>query len=169
LPGDFPAALFIVQHMPAKFTKSLSERLDSLSAITVMEAENGMHVKAGCAYIAPGNYHMEVAPSPGGNWRILLHQKEPVGGHRPSVDVLFESVSKLKHPSKFAVILTGMGHDGTKGLDMMKRTGCVEAIAEDESSCVIYGMPKSAILSGNVDRILPVHEIGPYLIRKLGM
>jgi len=169
LPGDFPAALFIVQHMPAKFTKSLSERLDSLSAITVVEAENGMHVKAGCAYIAPGNYHMEVAPSPGGNWRIMLNQKEPVGGHRPSVDVLFESISKCKHPSKFAVILTGMGHDGTKGLEMMKRTGSIETIAEDESSCVIYGMPKSAILSGNVDRILPLHEIGPYLVKKLGM
>lgn len=169
LPRDFPAAIFIVQHMPAKFTKSLSERLDSLSAITVVEAENGMHVKAGYAYIAPGNFHMEVAPSPGGNWRILLNQREPVAGHRPSVDVLFESVSKLKHPSKFVVILTGMGHDGTKGLDMMKKTGCVEAIAEDESSCVIYGMPKSAILSGNVDRILPVHEIGTYLMKKLGM
>lgn len=167
LPRELPAALFIVQHMPAGFTKSLSERLDSLSAIHVVEAEHGMIVKSGCAYVAPGNYHMEVTPSPGGQWKISLNQSEPLGGHRPSVNVLFESISRLSHPSKFAIIMTGMGSDGTKGLELMKRTGCKEAIAEDESSCVIFGMPKSAIRSGYIDRVLPVNEIGPYLVNTL--
>lgn len=167
LPGDLPAAIFIVQHMPPGFTKSLSERLDSLSALRVREAEDGMIAKVGHAYIAPGNFHMEVKPRHGEQWEISLSQSEPVGGHRPSVDVLFDSVSRLHHLSKFAVILTGMGSDGTKGLKMLKSTGCKEAIAEAESSCVVFGMPKSAFLSGNIDRVLPLSEIGPYLVSKL--
>lgn len=167
LPGDLPAALFIVQHMPAGFTKSLSKRLDSLSEICVTEAEDGMIVKIGHAYIAPGNYHMEVKSRAGGQWEISLNQKEPLGGHRPSVDELFQSVSRLNHPSKYAVILTGMGSDGTKGLKMLKSTGCKEAIAEDEGSCVVFGMPKAAIQSGNIDRVLPISEIGPYLANRI--
>lgn len=167
LPEDLPAAIFIVQHMPTGFTKSLSMRLDSLCAICVKEAEDGMIAKAGHAYIAPGNFHMEVKSRHGGQWEITLNQREPLSGHRPSVDELFQSVSRLNHPSKYAVILTGMGSDGTKGLKMLKSTGCKEAIAEDEGSCVVFGMPKSAILSGNIDRVLPLSEIGPYLVSKL--
>ncbi|RKD24254.1 hypothetical protein BEP19_07570 [Ammoniphilus oxalaticus] len=167
LPEDFPAALFIVQHMPARFTKSLARRLNDVCELQVREAEQGVVAQAGYAYIAPGDYHMEIRARHRGGWQIELNQDDPVGSHRPSVDKLFESVSKLNHPSKIAIILTGMGSDGTKGLELMKQSGCREAIAEAESSCVIFGMPRAAIHSGNIDRILPIHEIGPYLTKKL--
>lgn len=167
LPSDLPAALLIVQHMPAGFTKSLADRLDSQCLIRVVEAEDGMTVERGCAYIAPGNFHMEMRNHQDGKLRISLNQNEPKGGHRPSVDVLFDSVSKVNHQSKYAVILTGMGYDGTEGLKNLKSTGCKEAIAEDESTCVVYGMPRKAILSGNVDQVLGISEIGPYLVNRL--
>lgn len=167
LPADLPAALLIVQHMPPGFTRSLAHRLDMQSSIRVLEAEEGMMVESGCAYIAPGNFHMEVVLQPNGQLRICLNQEDPQGGHRPSVDVLFHSIAKVKHPSLYAVILTGMGRDGTNGLKQIKIAGCKETIAEDESTCVVFGMPKAAILAGAIDRVLSLTQIGPYLVNRL--
>lgn len=166
LPSNLPAAILIVQHMPAGFTKSLSYRLDALCAIQVMEAEDGMEIHRGSAYIAPGDYHMELKRKSSGSLAIRLNQAEPKAGHRPSVDVLFESVAQLDYPDTYAVVMTGMGSDGTKGIHALKTTrGCREVIAEDESSCVVFGMPKSAIASGNVDTVLPLPKIGNYLAK----
>ncbi|MBP1931514.1 protein-glutamate methylesterase/protein-glutamine glutaminase [Ammoniphilus resinae] len=165
LPKQLNAAIFIVQHMPPGFTKSLSERLNSLCEIQVVEAEDGMIAKAGYAYIAPGSYHMEVKDGRDGELVITLNQREPKSGHRPSVDVLFDSLAKVQHVSKFAVILTGMGSDGTNGLKNLKETGCKEAIAEDASTCVVFGMPRAAISSGNIDTVLPLFQIGSYLTK----
>lgn len=162
LPADLPAAILVVQHMPPGFTKSLSQRLDALCSIRVVEAEEGMPVQMGVAYIAPGDFHMEVKKH-GEQLCIALNKTEARAGHRPSVDILFQSVSAMEHPRKYAVVMTGMGSDGTKGIEVLKNTGCKEVIAEDESTCVVYGMPKSAILSGNVDTVLPLSKIGPHL------
>ncbi|WP_134700393.1 chemotaxis response regulator protein-glutamate methylesterase [Ammoniphilus sp. YIM 78166] len=166
LPKDLPAAVLVVQHMPPGFTKSLSQRLDSLSSLHVVEAEDGMEIKKGTVYIAPGDYHMTVKKKGSGTLHVALNQEEPRAGHRPSVDSLFESVAAMSMPTTYAVIMTGMGSDGTKGLQALKATGkCQEAVAEDETTCVVFGMPKSAIASGNVDTVLPLSKIGAYLTK----
>ncbi|MEW9667654.1 chemotaxis response regulator protein-glutamate methylesterase [Ammoniphilus sp. 3BR4] len=166
LPSNLPAAILIVQHMPSGFTKSLSQRLNSICDIQVMEAEDGMVINRGSAYIAPGDYHMELKRKSSGSLVIRLNQTEPKSGHRPSVDMLFESVAQLDYPDTYAVVMTGMGSDGTKGIKALKTTrGCKEVIAEDESTCVVFGMPKAAIASGNVDTVLPLPKIGDYLAK----
>ncbi|MED4750142.1 chemotaxis response regulator protein-glutamate methylesterase [Brevibacillus choshinensis] len=165
LPADFPAPIAVVQHMPAGFTKSLAQRLNTLSKIHVTEVEDGQVLEPGTAYIAPGGFHFEVRQV-NGRLQAHLHQEEPRGGHRPSVDVLFESVSRLTNVDKWAIIMTGMGNDGTKGLKMMKELGTVTSIVEDESTCVVYGMPRSAVHAGLADNVAPVDKI-PVLLCKL--
>jgi two-component system chemotaxis response regulator CheB len=166
IPAHFPAPIVIVQHMPAGFTKSLAQRLDTLSAIRVTEAEDGQELEAGTAYIAPGGYHLEVQQV-NGMLKAHLHQAEPRGGHRPSVDVLFESVSQLTNVDKWAIIMTGMGSDGTKGLKLMKERGPVTSIMEDESTCVVFGMPRAAIQAGLADHVVPLEKIAELLCRLL--
>jgi two-component system chemotaxis response regulator CheB len=165
IPEHFPAPIVVVQHMPAGFTRSLAQRLDTLCYLRVVEAENGQALESGTVHIAPGGYHMEVADQGGGKLSIYLHQADPRAGHRPSVDVLFESVSKLTNVSKWAIIMTGMGSDGTKGLRQMKEAGPVTSIIEDESSCVVYGMPRSAVLAGLADNVVPLEKIAETLVR----
>ncbi|PPB08608.1 protein-glutamate methylesterase/protein-glutamine glutaminase [Brevibacillus laterosporus] len=165
IPAFFPAPILIVQHMPPGFTKSLAQRLDSLCQITVKEASDGEEVKAGIAYIAPGGYHMEATQPSGGKIIITLHQEAPRGGHRPSVDVLFESASKLTHTRQWAVILTGMGADGTAGLRQMKESHHVVGLIEDQSSCVVFGMPRAAIQAGLADHIVPLDHMAETLVR----
>jgi two-component system, chemotaxis family, protein-glutamate methylesterase/glutaminase len=167
LPQSFNGTLVIVQHMPAGFTRSLAQRLDSLCNIRVMEAEDNQILEKGCAYIAPGNYHMEIKQQAGGQLCISLNQCPPRAGHRPSVDILFESVAAVQHPAKHAVIMTGMGSDGTVGLKGLKEKETVTAIAEDESTCVVFGMPRTAIQTGLVDKVVPLHNIAEELMRSL--
>ncbi|WP_126426409.1 protein-glutamate methylesterase/protein-glutamine glutaminase [Brevibacillus marinus] len=165
LPRHFPAAIAIVQHMPPGFTQSLARRLDMLCEIRVVEAADGQLMEAGTAYIAPGGYHMEIVQESGGKLAISLNQSEPRGGHRPSVDVLYESISKLQQVDKWAVIMTGMGSDGTRGLRLIKETGQVTSIIEHESSCVVYGMPRAAIQAGLADKVVPLERIAETLIQ----
>lgn len=165
LPRFFPAAIAIVQHMPAGFTQSLARRLDMLCQIRVVEAVDGQVLEAGTAYIAPGGYHMEVVQGSDRRLSISLHQSEPRGGHRPSVDVLFESISRLQNVDIWAVIMTGMGSDGTRGLRKIKEERRVVSIVEHESSCVVYGMPRSAIQAGLADNIVPLDRIAETLIQ----
>jgi two-component system, chemotaxis family, protein-glutamate methylesterase/glutaminase len=167
IPADFPAPILIVQHMPAGFTKSLAQRLDSLCAIRVTEAEDGEWIQPGTAYIAPGGFHLEVVQASGGRLETRLHQGEPRGGHRPSVDVLFESASRLTNVDKWAIIMTGMGNDGTKGLGRMKETGHVTSIVEDESTCVVFGMPRAVIQAGLADNVVPLNRIAETLCKLL--
>lgn len=163
-PKTVNAPILIVQHMPAGFTKSLANRLDSLCHIHVKEAENGEIVQNGTAYIAPGGYHMKVRKG-GNHFYIYLDQTEPIGGHRPSVDLMFLSVSELKNVLKIAVIMTGMGSDGTKGLKALKSSGSTIAIAESEESSVVFGMPKSAIATNLVDEIVHLEKIAPTIMK----
>jgi len=164
LPADCPAVL-ITQHMPPGFTRSFAQRLDSLCRITVREAEDGERVLPGHAYIAPGGRHMRLARS-GSNYLVAIDDSEPVNRHRPSVDVLFRSVAAHAGPNALGVMLTGMGKDGAAAMLEMKRAGSF-TIAQDEASCVVFGMPKEAIALGAVDEVLPLARIAERLQRRL--
>jgi two-component system chemotaxis response regulator CheB len=159
IPGPFPAPIVIVQHMPPNFTKSLAQRLHSISQLQVMEAENGMILQNGSVYVAPGGYHMTVARHGPGSYKIHISQEEPRGGHRPSVDVLFESLLPMKELKRHIVIMTGMGADGAKGMLALKNAGAVTTIAESEETCIVYGMPRAAVELKCVMHVLPQQEI----------
>nr|WP_084788085.1 chemotaxis response regulator protein-glutamate methylesterase [Anaerobacillus alkalidiazotrophicus] len=158
LPADINAPILIVQHMPVGFTKSLAERLNRLSKITVKEAEDGEVVKKGIAYIAPGGYHLKVRCI-GPTLAIKLDQSPPENGHRPSVDTMLNSIAEIKDYSTVMVIMTGMGSDGTKGLLKLKESTNVVAIAEAEESAIVYGMPRSVIKTNKIDEIVHLDEI----------
>lgn len=167
LPEDIPAPILIVQHMPAGFTKSLAIRLNHLSKVTVKEAEQGDLLQDGVAYIAPGGFHMRIRKI-GMSYGIELDNMEPPrGGHRPSVDVMFEDNSNFNDFDKIAVIMTGMGSDGTKGLQALKNKGNVIAIAESANTSVVYGMPKAAFATGLVDEVADVDDIATIIMKYL--
>ena len=158
LPPDAPGVV-IVQHMPEKFTKSFAERCDQLSTVRVKEAADGDRVLPGHALIAPGAYHMALRRN-GAQYFVNVYSGPPVNRHRPSVDVLFESAAECAGRNAVGVIMTGMGADGAKGLLRMKQAGA-RTIAQDEASCVVFGMPKEAIALGAADHILALSLI-PY-------
>ncbi|SFA38137.1 two-component system, chemotaxis family, response regulator CheB [Anoxybacillus pushchinoensis] len=163
-PATIDAPILVVQHMPKGFTKSLATRLDSLSHIRVKEAEDGEIIQKGTAYIAPGGKHLYVKRV-GTSLAIHLDEAEPRNGHRPSVDVMFESLSTLTDYEKIAVIMTGMGSDGTAGLKQLKASGKTFVIAESAESSVVFGMPKSAIAANVVDEIVHVDDIAEAVMK----
>ena len=163
-PADSPAIL-VTQHMPEAFTKSFAKRLDGLCRISVKEAEHGERVVPGYAYIAPGHSHLLLVRS-GAHYVAHLSDGEPVNRHRPSVDVLFRSVANVAGANAVGAILTGMGKDGAQGMLEMHTAGAW-TIAQDEASCVVFGMPKEAINVGAVDEILPLEQISHALQMKL--
>ncbi|MCT2197456.1 CheB methylesterase domain-containing protein, partial [Paenibacillus sp. p3-SID1389] len=167
IPGDFPAPIVIVQHMPPNFTKSLAQRLNSLCELNVVEAEQGQELQSGTAYIAPGGFHMNVVPSPAGGYRVHLTTDQPCNGHRPSVDVLYESLLPLQALKRHVVLLTGMGSDGAKVMKRLYDAGVTSTIAESEETCVVFGMPRSAIELKCVSHVLPLYEIGPKLVQEV--
>ncbi|MCA0754054.1 chemotaxis response regulator protein-glutamate methylesterase [Paenibacillus sp. N4] len=164
LPANFPAPVLVVQHMPPKFTKSLAQRLDTFSGLKVVEAEHGCRVSAGVVYVAPGGYHMELAKDHSG-YSIVLTEAPPRNGHRPSVDVMFESLVPFGELQRHAVIMTGMGSDGAKGMKKLVECGVDSTIAEAEETCVVYGMPRSAVEAGCAHQIVPLQRIGEQLIK----
>ncbi|NQX46194.1 chemotaxis response regulator protein-glutamate methylesterase [Paenibacillus tritici] len=165
IPGDFPAPIVIVQHMPPNFTKSLAQRLNTFSSLEVAEAEHGMVLRQGAAYIAPGGYHLRVVAGAGGQYVIELTKEEVRNGHRPSVDTLFESVLQLTSLERHAVIMTGMGSDGARMMKALYDSGVTSTFAESEETCVVYGMPRSAVELKCVRYILPLQEIAPRLVQ----
>lgn len=168
LPRDINATLVVVQHMPQGFTKSLANRLNSISNIVVKEGEDGELLKRGYCYIAPGGYHMTLDEKSVNKVYIRLSKGMPVSGHRPSVDVLMESVAKIKYLKKIGVILTGMGNDGSRGIKFIKDNRGF-TIAQDKESCVVFGMPKAAINSEGIDKVLPLDLIPNEILNKLGV
>lgn len=164
-PEDFMPPIFIVQHMPAGFTNSLAVRLNKLSKIHVKEAENGEYVANSTAYIAPGGYHMKVIANLNHNLIIELTEEPAQNGHRPSVDVLFESISKLVNYEVTSAILTGMGSDGAKGMKLIKQHCKGTTIAESEETSVVFGMPKAAVLINTVDEIVPIGQVADTIIK----
>ncbi|HEY4038296.1 MAG TPA: chemotaxis response regulator protein-glutamate methylesterase [Burkholderiaceae bacterium] len=164
LPADSPAVL-ITQHMPPGFTRSFAARLDSLCKMTVSEAKDGDRVLPGHVYIAPGDRHMKLIRS-GANYVIALDDGPPVNRHRPSVDVLFSSVAEVAGQNALGVMLTGMGRDGAAAMLEMKQAGAFN-IAQDEATCVVFGMPREAISTGGVDEVLPIIGIAERLQSRL--
>ncbi|PRX34560.1 response regulator receiver-modulated CheB methylesterase [Paraburkholderia sp. BL18I3N2] len=164
LPPDAPAVL-IAQHMPPGFTKSFAQRLNGLCRITVKEAEHGERVLPGHAYIAPGHAHLLLARS-GANYIAHLSDEPPVNRHRPSVDVLFRSAAQHAGKNAVGVILTGMGRDGAAGLLDMKKAGAY-TLAQDEASCIVFGMPREAIALGAADEIASLPEMSRRVMARL--
>jgi len=167
-PGDLPAAIVIVQHMPPGFTASLAARLNEICKISVKEAEDGEEIRAGYAYIAPGDYHMTF-DCEGKKLRVKLLKTPPIGGLRPNVDVMMESLSETGFESIIGVIMTGMGNDGSKGLIKLKERKNAFIIAQDERTSIVFGMPRSAIDIGVVDKTVPLQEIPTCIMKFMGV
>jgi two-component system chemotaxis response regulator CheB len=162
LPANAPGTV-IVQHMPAQFTTSFAQRLNSECAVGVKEAEEGDHVVPGRVLIAPGGRHMLLQRS-GANYFVALRDGPPVCRQKPSVEVLFTSVARYAGPNAVGALLTGMGDDGATGLLHMRRAGA-HTLAQDEASCVVFGMPKEAIARGGAEAVVSLDAVAATLLR----
>ncbi|HUB83057.1 MAG TPA: chemotaxis response regulator protein-glutamate methylesterase [Bryobacteraceae bacterium] len=164
LPASFPLPVLIVQHMPPMFTRLLGERLDSVCPLAVREASQGELVLGGNILIAPGDFHLRVAPN-GAQVRVCLDQSAPQNSCRPAVDALFGSIAEVYGGAVIAVILTGMGQDGLRGARMLKTKGAT-VLAQDEASSVVWGMPGAIANAGLADNVLPLQQVVPEIIRR---
>ena len=164
MPADSPG-IVITQHMPPGFTTSFAARLNGLCQITVQEAANGDRILPGHAYIAPGGRQFRINKS-GANYVCVVEDSEPVNRHKPSVEVLFRSAAQLVGRNAYGIMLTGMGNDGAKAMKEMRDAGSYNLV-QDEASCVVFGMPREAILHGAADEVLPLSAIAPALLAKL--
>jgi two-component system chemotaxis response regulator CheB len=165
LPGDFLVPMVIVQHMPPMFTRLLAERLSSDFPIRVQEGGSKSVLQPGHAYIAPGDYHMEVMRD-GLEVHTQVHQGPPENSCRPAVDVLLRSVARAYGRNTLAVILTGMGQDGLRGCEAVREAGG-QVLAQDEASSVVWGMPGYVARAGLADRVLPISLIGDEILRRV--
>jgi two-component system chemotaxis response regulator CheB len=165
LPADFPVPIVVTQHMPPVFTKMFAERLDRSTPLRVVEAGDGMELTAGWAYIAPGDQHL-VLNRRGTATLTQLSGAPPENSCRPAVDVMFRSVASLYGASAYAVVLTGMGHDGRGGAKVL-RDGGAEILAQDEASSVVWGMPGAVVGAGLADEVLPLDRIAPFLVNRI--
>ena len=159
LPENLDAPVVIVQHMPEGFTNSLAKRLDELSKITVKEAEDGEVLQKGVVYIAKGGYHLHVVNKRGKGESVELLRDPPIGGLRPCADVMYDSITDSVYDQIICVVLTGMGADGTKGINNLKQNKKIYVIAQDRDSSTVYGMPKMIYESGVTDEVLPLSDI----------
>lgn len=160
--GPDSPGVVIVQHMPEKFTQQFAARLDKLSALHVSEATEGVRVMPGHVYVAPGNRHLRIERS-GAMYVLQLSDEAPVGHHRPSIDVFFESAARSVGRNAVAAILTGMGADGARGMKALRAAGA-RTVAQDEATCVVYGMPKEAVAMGGVEQVVPLKSIASTLL-----
>lgn len=167
LPKDLDAAVLIVQHMPAGFTSSLAQRLNEMSVVHVKEAEDGEVIKKGWVYIAPGGMHMKVQTDGSSKHKILLTMEEPIGGLRPCANLMYQSLKKSHYDSVLCVVLTGMGGDGTEGIRALGTSKNIHVIAQDEATCIVYGMPRSVTEAGLVNEIVPLENIGSAIIKNV--
>lgn len=161
MPESSPPVV-VAQHIPEMFSRSFSERVDRMSPLTVREAAHGEPVLAGHAYVAPGNYHLSLARA-GSGYTCVLDQSDRVNRHRPSVDVLFDSVARTVRGKAIGVMLTGMGSDGARGLKAMREAGA-HTLAQDKASSVVWGMPGSAVEMGAVEKVVPLDRIAAEIV-----
>ncbi|MDR2881136.1 MAG: chemotaxis protein CheB [Azoarcus sp.] len=165
LPADVPPIL-MTQHMPEMFTGSFARRLDLLSKMSVKEAIHGESIKPSVVYLAPGHSHLLIKKAPNGGYQCELSRSDPVNHHRPSVDVLFHSAAEQVGRAAIGVILTGMGKDGAAGMLRMMRAGAW-TIGQDQATCVVYGMPREAVLLGAVKEVAPIEEVAARVLQRL--
>jgi two-component system chemotaxis response regulator CheB len=166
LPANFPVPILVVQHMPPLFTRSLATSLATKCSLPVKEAEDGETIHPATVYIAPGGRHMKIAPGPKGEITLRITDDPQENNCRPSVDYLFRSVANHFSGNTTAVIMTGMGSDGVLGLRLLKRKNC-HIIAQDEASCVVFGMPGEAIKAGVVDVVVPLEQLADEINRSV--
>lgn len=164
LPAAVPG-IVMTQHMPPGFTRTFAERLNKTTRLHVVEAKGGERILPGHAFLAPGGYHLVVVRS-GADYRVKLSDAEPVHRHRPAVDIMMESVAYIGGKNVIGVLLTGMGKDGAKGMLAIREQGGY-TLAQDEASCVVYGMPKEAVALGGVDQVVSLDKMGPVLLEKI--
>lgn len=163
LPPDCPGTV-VTLHMPPGFTKSYADRLDRQTRLSVREARDGDRILPGHVLLAPGDYHMEVQRS-GANYVVHLHREAAVNGHRPAVDVMFNSLARCAGRNLIAALLTGMGKDGARGLQAIRQAGG-HTVAQDEATCVVYGMPREAVELGAAKEVLPLERIADSLLQQ---
>lgn len=168
LPKDLQAPVLLVQHMPKGFTASLAERLNSLSEITVREAAEGDVLENGCVYLSMGGSHLTVAVNAEGRYVIHYTDEPPREGVRPCANYMYESLGNSRFDEVVCVVMTGMGADGTQGISNLKKNKKIHVIAQEQSTCVVYGMPKSIVTAGLADQIVPLEQIAQAITAKVG-
>lgn len=168
LPKGLHAPVLVVQHMPKGFTASLAERLDSLSSLTVREAAEGDVLEEGCVYLAMGGMHMNVAAGVSGRYTIHYTDEPPREGVKPCANYMYESLGESRYDEVVCVVMTGMGADGTQGISNLKNKKKIQVIAQEQSTCVVYGMPKSVVNAGLADQIVPLDQIAQAIIAEVG-
>jgi two-component system chemotaxis response regulator CheB len=154
--------------MPMGFTKSLAERLDALSRVTVKEAEEGELLQKGVVYIAPGGSHLEIISTTGGH-KIHLSDAPPIGGLKPCANIMYRSLMRSHYDEITCVVLTGMGADGTEGIRQLDTAKPIHVISQDEASCVVYGMPRAVVEAGLSDEVVPLTSIADTIIKNVGV
>ncbi|MFP3154072.1 chemotaxis-specific protein-glutamate methyltransferase CheB [Lachnospiraceae bacterium ZAX-1] len=169
LPQNMDAPMVLVQHMPKGFTKSMADRLDELSKVHVKEAEEGDILQKGWVYVAPGGKHMQVARTADGEHCIRLNDEPPIGGLRPCANITYQSLKTSGFDEITCVVLTGMGADGTDGIQALKKRKALYVISQDAQTCVVYGMPKALAEAGLVDEVVPLTEVAQSIIKNVGV
>lgn len=169
LDKNMDAPMVLVQHMPTGFTRSMAERLNELSKVQVKEAVDNEVLKKGCVYVAPGGYHLEVVPDKSGAHKIHLSDAPAIGGLRPCANVMYKSLKRSKYDQIVCVVLTGMGADGTEGIRELERVKPIYVIAQDEPTCIVYGMPKAVAEAGLTDEVVSLTNIPKRIINQVGV
>lgn len=163
------APMVLVQHMPAGFTKSMAERLDSMSPVPIKEAEDGDVLEKGHVYIAPGGRHLKVAQMSDGRRKIVLDDSPAVGGLKPCANIMYESLMTSTCDEIVCVVLTGMGADGTEGIRMLHAKHTLHVIAQNADTCVVYGMPRAVAEAGLVDEVVPLDQVASSILKNVGV
>ncbi|MBO5302626.1 MAG: chemotaxis-specific protein-glutamate methyltransferase CheB [Lachnospiraceae bacterium] len=169
LPEKLNAPIVLVQHMPVGFTKSMADRLNELSSVSVKEAEDGDILQKGWVYVAPGGKHMEVVKMADGKHKISLNTMPAIGGLRPCADITYDSLRKSGFDEVVCVVLTGMGADGTKGILSLEKSKPIHVISQSAETCVVYGMPKAIYEAGVVDEVVPLKEVATTITKRVGV
>lgn len=169
LPKNLDAPMVLVQHMPPGFTKSMADRLNELSEISVKEAQEGDILEKGHVYVAPGGKHMEVVKMRDGSHRIALNDMPPIGGLRPCANIMFDSLTKTDYDEIICIVLTGMGADGTNGILSLNRKKPIHVIAQDAQTCVVYGMPRAIAEAGMVDEMVSLEQVAKTITKNVGV
>ena len=169
LPKNLDAPMVLVQHMPPGFTKSMADRLNELSEISVKEAQEGDILEKGHVYVAPGGKHMEVVKMRDGSHRIALNDMPPIGGLRLCANIMFDSLTKTDYDEIICIVLTGMGADGTNGILSLNRKKPIHVIAQDAQTCVVYGMPRAIAEAGMVDEMVPLEQVAKTITKNVGV